>query len=230
MRNNSAMGSATHRSRALAYTRPSRSSRSAQPKPTGNQSRSCQNHSLSSDIILQHSRHGQSGQRLLSCNRRGHRRSSCTVIDAKCELTSSEVDLLRKQELRSAGFAYRRTSVIRNRLLPCYYTMYPPSAQCIKQSTGDVFGGVEEAHVRERREPGPTTSFPNYQHRQVLFSHWSALKLCAERPIGSDKALKQKKNKKKNMTVEQKHILVWRMWVMIHSYVLRSPPPPPYPT
>lgn len=68
MRNKSAMGSATHRSRALAYTRPSRSSRSAQPRPTGNQSRSCQNHSLSSDIILQRKTRRRSGQRLLSCS------------------------------------------------------------------------------------------------------------------------------------------------------------------
>lgn len=60
MRNNSAMGSATHRSRALAYTRPSRSSRSAQPSPSGNQSRSCQNHSLSPDIILQYGTHKES--------------------------------------------------------------------------------------------------------------------------------------------------------------------------
>lgn len=54
MRKTSAMGSATHKSRALAYTRPSRSSKSDQPRPTGNQSRSCQNHSLSPDNILQH--------------------------------------------------------------------------------------------------------------------------------------------------------------------------------
>lgn len=54
MRNMRAMGRATHKSQALAYTRPSRSSRSAQPRPSGNHRRSCQNHSLSSDNILKH--------------------------------------------------------------------------------------------------------------------------------------------------------------------------------
>lgn len=71
MRNNSAMGSATHRSQALAYTRPSRSSRSAQPSPSGNQSRSCQNQSLSPDIILQYKTHKESafilGSSLATC-------------------------------------------------------------------------------------------------------------------------------------------------------------------
>lgn len=60
MRNTRAMGSATHKSRALAYTRPSRSSRSAQPRPSGNHSLSCQNQSLISDSILKHGTHTES--------------------------------------------------------------------------------------------------------------------------------------------------------------------------
>lgn len=60
-------------------------------------------------------------------------------------------------------------------------------------------------------------------------SYWSTLKTsCVLR--GQLGQTKYSNEKQKNPKTEQKHILVWWMWVMIHSYVLRTRDPSPHPS